>query len=142
LEQAAQGSGGVPISGGVQKTCSGTSGHGSADMVVLGWWLDLMILEVFSNLNDSMILWFLPPPGLLAHVFRGHSLFLLSTLCPTALRDLNCVHTNMHSLSFMAISYTVSSGVSSPCRPPVTFLSIFVLKAMLFSIVVSVVKWY
>jgi len=27
-------------------------------MVVLGWWLGLMILKVFSNLNDSMILWF------------------------------------------------------------------------------------
>jgi len=25
-------------------------------MVVVGGWLDLMILEVFSNLNDSMIL--------------------------------------------------------------------------------------
>jgi len=25
---------------------------------VLCWWLDLMILEVFSNLKDSMILWF------------------------------------------------------------------------------------
>ena len=24
-------------------------------MVVMGWRLDLMILEVFSNLNDSMI---------------------------------------------------------------------------------------
>jgi len=24
-------------------------------MGVLGWWLDLMVLEVFSNLNDSMI---------------------------------------------------------------------------------------
>ena len=23
-------------------------------MVAMGWWLDLMILEVFSNLNDSM----------------------------------------------------------------------------------------
>ena len=23
----------------------------------MGWWLDLMILEVFSNLNGSMILW-------------------------------------------------------------------------------------
>jgi len=33
-----------------------TSGHGLADMVVLGGWLDLMILEVFSNLNDSMFL--------------------------------------------------------------------------------------
>ena len=34
-------------------------------MVVLGCWLDLMILEVFSSLNDSMIpyqaLWHLPP---------------------------------------------------------------------------------
>ena len=26
-------------------------------MVVLGWRLDLVILEVFSNLNDPMILW-------------------------------------------------------------------------------------
>jgi len=31
-----------------------TWGHGLAGMVVLGWWLDLMILEVFSNLNDSV----------------------------------------------------------------------------------------
>ena len=57
LEQAAQGSGGVTISGGVQKTRRyGTSGYGLAGTVVLGWWLDLMILEVFCNLNDSMIL--------------------------------------------------------------------------------------
>jgi len=25
-------------------------------MVVMGWWLDLIILVVFSNLNDSMFL--------------------------------------------------------------------------------------
>ena len=25
-------------------------------MVGMGWWLDLMTLEVFSNLNDSIIL--------------------------------------------------------------------------------------
>ena len=57
LEQAAQESGGVTIPGDVKKTCRyGTSGHGLADMVVLGWQSDLMILEVFSNLNDSMIL--------------------------------------------------------------------------------------
>ena len=30
----------------------------SIGMVVSGWWLDLMILEVFSNLNDSTILWY------------------------------------------------------------------------------------
>ena len=34
----------------------GTSGHGLAGMAVLGGWLDLMILEVFPNLNDLMIL--------------------------------------------------------------------------------------
>jgi len=40
-------------------TCRrGTSAQGLAGMGVLGWRLDLMILEVFSNLNDSMILWF------------------------------------------------------------------------------------
>ena len=34
-----------------KKTCRcGTSGHGLVGMVVLGGWLDLMILEVFSNL--------------------------------------------------------------------------------------------
>jgi len=36
-DQAAQGSGGVPIPGGVQKTCRcGTSGHGLAGVVGLG----------------------------------------------------------------------------------------------------------
>jgi len=53
LEQAAQGSGGVTI----KKTCGrGTSGHGLAAVVVVGWRLDLMILEVFSNLSDATIL--------------------------------------------------------------------------------------
>jgi len=37
---------------------SSSHGHGLAGMLVLGWWLDLMILKVFSNLYDSMILWF------------------------------------------------------------------------------------
>jgi len=37
LEQAAQGSGGVTIPGGVQKPCRcGTLGHGLAGMVVMG----------------------------------------------------------------------------------------------------------
>jgi len=46
-----------------KKMCRyGTSGHGLAGMVVLGRWLDLMILEVFSTLNDSMInIWWLWP---------------------------------------------------------------------------------
>ena len=58
LEQAAQG-GGVTIPWGVQKTCRrGTSAYGLAGMVVLHWQLDFMILEVFSNLHDSTILWF------------------------------------------------------------------------------------
>ena len=48
---------GVTIPGGVKKMCTyGTSGHGLVGMVVLGGWLDLKILEVFSNLNNSMIL--------------------------------------------------------------------------------------
>ena len=50
-------SGGVPIPGGVQKMCRcGAWGHGLAGIVVVGGWLDLMILEVFSNLGfyDSM----------------------------------------------------------------------------------------
>ena len=44
LEQAAQGGGGVPILGGVQKTCRyGTSGYSLVGMVVLGGWMDSMI---------------------------------------------------------------------------------------------------
>jgi len=59
LEQAAQGSGGVIVPGGVQKACKyGTSGHGLVGMVVMGQWLNLMILKVFSNRNDSMILFY------------------------------------------------------------------------------------
>jgi len=43
---------------GVQKLCRrGTWRQGLAGMVGLGWRLDLMIIEVFSNLNDSVILW-------------------------------------------------------------------------------------
>jgi len=30
--------------------------HALVGMVVTGWWLNFMILMVFSNLNDSMIL--------------------------------------------------------------------------------------
>jgi len=38
LDQAAQGGGGIPIPGGVQKTCRcGTLGYGLAGTVVLGW---------------------------------------------------------------------------------------------------------
>ena len=48
LELAAQGGGGVTVPGGVQK--SGTSGHGLVGVVVLGGWLDSVILEVCSNL--------------------------------------------------------------------------------------------
>ena len=56
---AAQGSGWVTIPGEVQETCRcGTLGYGLVGMVVLGWRLDLKILEVFSNLNNSVILWF------------------------------------------------------------------------------------
>ena len=41
-----------------KNTCRhGTSGHALVDMMVLGWWLDLMILEAFSSLNDFVILW-------------------------------------------------------------------------------------
>ena len=28
------------------------------DLVVLDWWLDLMVIRVFSNLNNSIMLWF------------------------------------------------------------------------------------
>ena len=57
LEQTAQGGNWIPIPEGLQKMCRcGTLGHGLAGMVVLGWWLDLVILDIFPNLwfSDSM----------------------------------------------------------------------------------------
>jgi len=55
LEQAAQGGGGVTIPGGVQETW-GCGIEGLVGMVGMGWWLEWMILEVFSNLNGSTVL--------------------------------------------------------------------------------------
>lgn len=46
LEQAAQESGGITIPGNVQKACG-------CGIWGITWW-DLIILELFSNLNDSM----------------------------------------------------------------------------------------
>ena len=59
MAQAAQGGGGFTIPGGVQEPRGcGTEGCGLMGMVVTCWWLDLTILEVFSNLNISMILFY------------------------------------------------------------------------------------
>ena len=56
-EQAAQGSGGVTIPGGVhEKGRCGTEGHGVVGNIGAKCTVDLDDLEVFSNLNDSMIL--------------------------------------------------------------------------------------
>jgi len=55
LEQVTQGSGGVTVPGGVRLNVV----HGDTvywAILVVGGQLDKMILEVFSNLNDSMIL--------------------------------------------------------------------------------------
>lgn len=55
---AAQGRGGITIPGNDQKACGcGTWGHGLVVglVVVMGGCLDLMISEIFSNLNDSMV---------------------------------------------------------------------------------------
>lgn len=49
---------GDAIPGGVQQTCTfGILGHGFVGMVVISWWLDQVILVLFFNLNDSVILW-------------------------------------------------------------------------------------
>ena len=57
MAQAAQGGGGVTAPGGVQEAWRcGTEGCGQWVILVVGGQLDYMILEVFSNLNDSMIL--------------------------------------------------------------------------------------
>jgi len=47
----------VTIPGGVQGTCRcGTEGRGSVAVLVLGGWLDCVIVEVFSSLGDSTVL--------------------------------------------------------------------------------------
>ena len=57
MERATEGGDGVTAPGGVKEKCiHGTEGHGLVGMVVMGWWLDKVILVVFSNLNGSMIL--------------------------------------------------------------------------------------
>ena len=64
--------------GGVQKMCGyGTSGHALAGIVVLGWQLDLKILEVFSNLNDSMILWFNDSAFLISNILLKAEVFYM-----------------------------------------------------------------
>ena len=56
LEWAAQGGGGVTNPGGVQATSRDcVEGHGLVELLVIGGWLDWMILEVFSNLGVSVI---------------------------------------------------------------------------------------
>ena len=56
VAQAAQGGGGVTVPGGVPEPCGcGTEGSGHG---VMGCWLGWVVLEVFSNLNGSVILWF------------------------------------------------------------------------------------
>jgi len=57
VAQAAQGCGGVTVPRSVPELWRcGTEGYGLWPVLGMGWWLDLVILEVFSNLNDSMIL--------------------------------------------------------------------------------------
>lgn len=57
MEWAACGRGAIPIPGGIYELCEcGTKGSG----LVIGfgrsdWWLDLVILKVFSDQDDSMI---------------------------------------------------------------------------------------
>ena len=57
LEWAAQGGGGVANPAGVQEKgrCC-TERHGLVETLVMGGWLDWMILEVFYNLGDSITL--------------------------------------------------------------------------------------
>ena len=59
----------------LKKTCRcGTLPHGLAGMVVMGWWLDL-IFQVFSNLNDSMVL------GRFPNTFSSRPMFSQPAFC-------------------------------------------------------------
>ena len=54
---------GVPILGGIQEMCGHSTKrhHLVMGLSRSGWWLDLMILKVFSNINISIITLFSPP---------------------------------------------------------------------------------
>ena len=43
-------------------------------MVVLGWWLDSVVFEGFSNLNDFMILWFYDKGGVTVSLLENKEL--------------------------------------------------------------------
>ncbi|KAL9826564.1 tectonic-like complex member MKS1 isoform 2-T2 [Geothlypis trichas] len=74
LEGAVQGGDGVPISGGMQgRTGGGTQCSSLSEKVGIGHRLNSKILEVFSKLNDSLILW-LPASGV------GHLAFFFSLI--------------------------------------------------------------
>lgn len=55
MAQAALGSAGVTTPGSVAGAPGDIHGLVVNMGVVLGWWLCLMILEIFSHLNDSVI---------------------------------------------------------------------------------------
>jgi len=57
VAQAAQRGGGATVPEGVQETWRcGTEGRGLVGLVGMCWWLDLMILMVFSNLSNYIII--------------------------------------------------------------------------------------
>lgn len=60
LEWAAHGGGGVALPGGASgKTGCGTWCRGLVDRLVLGHRFEFIISELFSNIIDSAILWFM-----------------------------------------------------------------------------------
>ena len=57
MEQAAQRGGGVTVPGGIQEMFRAVLRNMVYwKILMIGNWLDWMIMEVFSNLGDSMIL--------------------------------------------------------------------------------------
>jgi len=88
LKWAAQGGGGVTIPWGVQETfrCC-TEGHG---LVMIGGWLDSIILEVFNNLGDSMIL-YLEKLETVIKYLQNMFLFLSLPCLSLAVSKLSCL---------------------------------------------------
>lgn len=83
-EGAAQGSGRVPIPGGVSEMCGcGTKKYGLVMKLSRSrWWLDMVIFKVFCDIGDSVILryWVTCVNGMTEHValsFYVSSVFLV-----------------------------------------------------------------
>ena len=98
MAQAAQRGGAVTVPGDVQEPQrSGTEGCGGIGGWMVG--LDLVILEVFSNLNDSIVLY--------VHLISGHSYQVFLFLSNYHQRLVKSISSSNQVLSLLILFFLV-----------------------------------